>query len=63
VLIFGTLLGILSAVGIQYMRNVAESSEALLPVVAIAGVGPHNERTARPVPVRRQLRQPQRWTR
>src|ERR1700736_28529 len=41
VLLIGTLLGILSAVGIQYVRTARGTREALLPVVAIADVGPH----------------------
>jgi hypothetical protein len=41
----GTLLGILSAVGIQYMRRWATSSESLLPIAAIADVGPHDMRS------------------
>ncbi|MGC2074993.1 MAG: hypothetical protein WA728_02965 [Xanthobacteraceae bacterium] len=45
VLIVGTLLGILSAVGIRYMRTSVESGEGLLPVVAIADVGPHDMRS------------------
>jgi hypothetical protein len=42
VLIVGTLLGILSAVGIRYMRTSAVPDEGLLPIVAIADVGPHD---------------------
>jgi hypothetical protein len=45
VLVVGTLLGILSAVGIQYMRRPAGPGETLLPVVAIADVGPHDARS------------------
>jgi hypothetical protein len=42
VLIVGTLLGILSAVSIRYMRMSVPAGKGLLPVVAIADVGPHN---------------------
>jgi hypothetical protein len=45
VLIVGTLLGILSAVGILYMRKSEGAGEGLLPVVAIADVGPHDMRS------------------
>ena len=41
VLIVGTLLGILSGVGILYVRSNRTSGEALLPVVAIADAGSH----------------------
>ena len=41
----GILLGILSAVGIQYMRKPAKKGETLLPVVAIADLGPHQARS------------------
>lgn len=45
VVIIGTLLGILSGVGIQYMHNAAGQREALLPVVGIGDVGPHDKRS------------------
>jgi hypothetical protein len=41
----GILLGVLSAVGIQYMRKPAKRGETLLPVVAIADLGPHQARS------------------
>ena len=39
--IIGTLLGILSAVGLWFMRTTRPEGEGLFPVVAIADVGPH----------------------
>jgi hypothetical protein len=45
VVIVGTLLGILSGVGIQYMHNIRGAGEALLPVVGIGDTGPHDTRS------------------
>jgi hypothetical protein len=42
VLIIGLLLGVLSAVGIRYMRKSQGNDQGLLPVVAIADTGPHD---------------------
>lgn len=42
VLIIGLLLGVLSAVGITYMRKSQGNGQGLLPVVAIADTGPHD---------------------
>jgi hypothetical protein len=45
VLIIGVLLGVLSAVGLQYMRTTKSVRETLLPVVAIDNIGPHEIRS------------------
>ena len=45
VLIIGFLLGILSWVGILYLRHSEHPGDASLPVVAIADVGPHDMRS------------------
>ena len=46
VIIIGLLLGILSAVGLAYMRKAEGSGEGLLPVVGIADTAPHRMNSA-----------------
>jgi hypothetical protein len=43
--IIGTLLGILAAVGLLYMRTKHEEGDGLFPIVAVADVGPHRMAT------------------
>ena len=46
VIIIGLLLGILSAVGLAYIREAEGSDEGLLPVVGIADTAPHRMNSA-----------------
>jgi hypothetical protein len=45
VIVIGLLLGILSGVGIRYLRKAQAARQPLLPVVAIADIGPHDMRS------------------
>jgi hypothetical protein len=45
VIVVGPLLGILSGIGLQHMRKAQAACQPLLPVVAIADLGPHDMRS------------------
>jgi hypothetical protein len=45
VIVIGLLLGILSGVGIRHIRKAQAAGQPLLPVVAIADLGPHDVRS------------------